>query len=469
MKHLRVVLFGLLMLPFQLLAQGIHPYEHHNERQRDTAQAQNLQQFFRNGTLYGHARYFFMSTDNAPGFSDHFANAFGMGIAYESGSFHGFQIGLSGFFNHNLWSSRLAERDLLTNQTSRYETGLFDLERPEERGDMDRLEDLYLKYSWKNSQITLGKQHIKSAFINPQDGRMRPTLVDGLQFQLRNKPQMQLDGGLLIGISPRSTVKWYGIGQSIGVYPKGVNTDGMPSTHAGAIPAEYLAFLEGKWEVAKGLNLKFSDLYVDRLMNTLLLQAEYQRKFAAGYQWRVAAQTIWQQGSRGNSSIQHDYMAANHQALVYGARMGLDLPSKWQFTINYTHIKDGDRYLMPREWGRDPMFTFMPRERNEGFANVHAFNVVVKKPVKERWMFSTGLGSYQMPDPTDFARNKYGLPSYYQLNLDAYYTFGGWMEGLTGQLLYVYKGNATGSPVSDRYTINRVDMSLWNLVLNYHF
>ena len=115
------------------------------------------------------------------------------------------------------------------------------------------------------------------------------------------------------------------------------------------------------------------------------------------------------------------------------------------------------------------MLTFMPRYRNEGFANVHAFNVVVKKPVKERWMFSTGLGTYQMPNPTDFARNKYGLPSYYQVNIDAFYTFGGWMEGLTGQLLYVYKGNATGSPLADRYTINRVNMSLWNLVLNYHF
>lgn len=469
MKHLRVVLFGLLFLPSELFAQGIHPYEHHNERAKDTTEAQNFQQFFRRGTLYGHARYFLMATDNADGFADHFANAFGMGIAYESAPYHGFQMGLSGFFNHNLWSSGLHERDALTNQTSRYETGLFDIERPDERGDMDRLEDLYIKYSWRNSQITLGKQHIKTAFINPQDGRMRPTLVDGVQFQLRNKPQMQLDGGLLIGISPRSTVKWYGIGQSIGVYPNGVNAKGTSSTHAGAIPAEYLAFLEGKWELAKGLSLKFSDVYVDRLMNTLLLQAEYQRKVASGHQWRVAAQTIWQQGSRGNSSIQHDYMAANHQALVYGARLGLDLPSKWQFNLNYTHIADADRYLMPREWGRDPMFTFMPRERNEGFANVNALNLVVKKPVKERWMFSTGAGYYQMPDAGDFVRNKYGLPSYYQVNVDAFYTFGGWMEGLTGQLLYVFKGNATGSPVADRYTINRVNMSLWNLVLNYHF
>ena len=469
MKYLRVVLLGLLLLPIELLAQGIHPYEHHNEREKDTTEAQNFQQFFRSGTLYGHARYFFMATDNADGLADYFANAFGMGIAYESAPYRGFQIGLSGFFNHNLWSSQLDEHDALTNQTSRYETGLFDLERPEERGDMDRLEDLYLKYSWKNSQITLGKQHIKSAFINPQDGRMRPTLVDGLQFQLRGAKKMQLDGGVLVGISPRSTVEWFKIGESIGVYPAGVNDSGVASSHPTNIPAEYLAFLEGKWQPIKALELKFSNLYVDRLMNTLLLQADYKKTFSQGYQWRAAAQAIWQQGATGSSAVTHDYLRANHQARVYGARLGLDLPSKWQFNLNYTHIADADRYLMPREWGRDPMFTFLPRERNEGYANVNAINLVVKKPVKERWMFSTGTGYYQMPNPTDFARNKYGLPSYYQVNIDAFYTFGGWMEGLTGQLLYVYKGNATGSPLADRYTINRVNMSLWNLVLNYHF
>ena len=28
--------------------------------------------------------------------------------------------------------------------------------------------------------------------------------------------------------------------------------------------------------------------------------------------------------------------------------------------------------LLPREWGRDPFYTFLPRERNEGLGDVHA-------------------------------------------------------------------------------------------------
>ncbi len=468
MKKLVWLLFGAVWLPFSGFAQGVHPYEHHNERPKDSVEARNLQQFFRNGTLYGHGRYFFMATDNQAGLTDQFAHAAGMGIAYESAPFYGFQMGLSGFFNYNLASSDLSLADPVTGQGSRYEIGLFDLERPHEKEDMDRLEDLYIKYSHKKSSVVFGKQHIKTAFINPQDGRMRPTLVEGVQINWQEWSRLKLLGGFLYAVSPRSTVKWYGIGESIGVYPSGINVSGQRSTHAGRIEAGYLAFLEGQYKLQPNWQLQFSNLYVDRLMNTLLLQSDYQRVFA-DFKLRLGVQGIWQRGTPGADGITHDYLTAGHQAWVYGGRVGIDLPSKWQFTLNYSHIQDGDRYLMPREWGRDPMFTFMPRERNEGFANVHAFNLVVKKPVKQRWMFSTGLGSYQLPDPTDFVRNKYGLPSYYQLNVDAYYNFGGWMEGLTGQLLYVYKGNATGGAVADRYTINRVDMSLWNLVLNYHF
>jgi hypothetical protein len=468
MKKLLGLLFGAIWLPFTGFSQGVHPYQHHNERAKDSVEARNLQQFFRNGTLYGHGRYFFMATDNQQGLTDHFAHAAGMGIAYETAPLYGFQMGLSGFFNYNLGSSDLGLADGITGQSSRYEVGLFDIERPHERADMDRLEDLYLKYTRGKSVFVFGKQHVKTAFINPQDGRMRPTLVDGLQFQFREWTRFQLQGGLLYGISPRSTVKWYGIGESMGVYPSGLNVSGQRSTHAGQIEAEYLAFLEGQYKIKPHWQLQFSNLYVDRLMNTLLLQTDYHRAFD-GFKLRLGAQGIWQRGTPGRDGVTHDYLTAGHQAWVYGGRFGIDLPSKWQITLNMSRIADADRYLMPREWGRDPMFTFLPRERNEGFADVRAVNLVVRKPVGSRWLLSSGTGYYQMPLPTDFARNKYGLPSYYQVNLDAFYTFGGWMEGFTGQLLYVYKGDASAGPLREGHTINRVNMSLWNLVLNYHF
>jgi hypothetical protein len=59
---------------------------------------------------------------------------------------------------------------------------LFDLEDPGNKANMDRLEELYLKYNFKKSEIIFGKQLINTPFINLQDGRMRPTGVEGLWF-----------------------------------------------------------------------------------------------------------------------------------------------------------------------------------------------------------------------------------------------------------------------------------------------
>ena len=53
------------------------------------------------------------------------------------------------------------------------------MEDPENKNDMDRLEDFYLKYSHKKLVVTIGKQVIQTPFVNPQDGRMRPTGEQG--------------------------------------------------------------------------------------------------------------------------------------------------------------------------------------------------------------------------------------------------------------------------------------------------
>ena len=69
---------------------------------------------------------------------------------------------------------------------NRYEIGLFDIEDPSNKKDIDRLEELYLKYNFKNATITVGKQLINTPFINLQDGRMRPTVVEGVWTEINN-------------------------------------------------------------------------------------------------------------------------------------------------------------------------------------------------------------------------------------------------------------------------------------------
>ena len=70
----------------------------------------------------------------------------GGGLKFETAKFHNFQFGVSGFYIFNIGSSDFTKDDSLTGQFNRYEIGLFDVEDPANKKDLDRLEELYLKY-----------------------------------------------------------------------------------------------------------------------------------------------------------------------------------------------------------------------------------------------------------------------------------------------------------------------------------
>jgi hypothetical protein len=125
---------------------------------------------------------------------------------------------------------------------------------------------------------------------------------------------------------------------------------------------------------------------------------------------------------------------------------------------------------MPREWGVEPFYTFMPRERNEGFGDVHAYVLKAGYDLpKLRLKTQASAGYFNLPDVMNYRLNKYGLPSYTQFNVDVRYTFTGLLRGMETQLLYVHKGRQGETYGNDRFVINKVNMSLWNLVINYYF
>jgi hypothetical protein len=61
------------------------------------------------------------------------------------------------------------------------------------------------------------------------------------------------------------------------------------------------------------------------------------------------------------------------------------------------------------------------------------------------------------------------MPSYTQFNIDIQYQFMGILEGMNAQFLYVYKGQEGNSFGNNKYVIHKVNTSLFNLILNYHF
>lgn len=54
----------------------------------------------------------------------------------------------------------------------------------------------------------------------------------------------------------------------------------------------------------------------------------------------------------------------------------------------------------PTRMGPRPVYTFLPRERNEGLGDVHAFSLNAEATEKN-WRFAVGAGYYDLPDALD--------------------------------------------------------------------
>jgi hypothetical protein len=349
--------------------------------------------------------------------------------------------------------------------------GLFDLEDPENKRDLDRLEEFYLKYNLKKSNVTFGRQLINTPYINLQDGRMRPTGVEGLWFQFNELKNTEIDLGYLYSISPRSTVEWYSIGESIGLYGQGLNSKGKPSGYINKIESQYILNL-GIHHKFKYGSLHLWNFYVDRLFNTSSIQADFNIPLSKNLMKPnlvLGIQGYHQVSASNGYENQQLFIDANHKSQVASFKLGHD-NKRHRISINYTRITKSNRYLMPREWGRDPFYTFLMGERNEGMGDVSAYVVKAKYTApKLPLTLNMGAGYYSLPDITNYALNKYSFPSYMQYNIDVRYAFTGFWKGWEAQLIYFYK-DATGNTYNNpKYYINKVDMGHFNFIVNFHF
>lgn len=431
----------------------------------------SLLQAFKKGHLSGHFRYFFMATDNEKNLTDYYANALGGGLKFETASFHHFQFGVSGFYIFNIGSSNLTVADATTNQKNRYEIALFDIENPSNKKNIDRLEELYLKYNFKNSHIIFGKQLINTPFINLQDGRMRPTEVEGFWVEINELKNTKIEGGYLYSISPRSTLEYYGIGKSIGIYPSGVNTKGIQSDYSNNLESKGVLSIGVTNKSMKNISMQIWNQYVENIFNTVMIQADYRIQFENKIAIDAGLQSIYQAAINdgGNVDASKTYFDKNTKSLTFGAKLGLS-KNNVGASINYNRITKEGRYLMPREWGREAFYTFLPRERNEGLGDVNAY-VVKLNYAKPTWNLKTtlGIGYYDLPLVANYRLNKYGLPSYTQLNADVRYEFKGVLEGFDVQLLYAHKWNGSIENLSVKNIFNKVNMSNFNVIVNFHF
>lgn len=440
-------------------------------KQVQIADSTSLLVAFKKGQVNGHFRYFFMSTQNKNGLSDYYAHAAGGGLRYQTAFFHGFRFAISGFYTFNIGSSDLGKPDPQTGQLNRYEIGLFDMENPYNKKNIARLEELLLEYRFRNSSLTFGKQLINTPFINLQDGRMHPTGAEGLRIQVNEIKKLKIETGWLYAFSPRGTTRWYSTGRSIGVYPAGVNADGTKSGYSGNLESKGVFYTGINAAVNKRIKIQGWDFFTENIFNTMLLQADLDQPIKNNSSFYASIQFIRQDAvnNGGNNDPAKAYFKKGQKAISFGTRAGWK-NKQWEAAIHYNRITAHGRYLVPREWGRDPFFTFLPRERNEGFGDVHAVMGKINYSILSAGLkVSFAAGYYKLPDVTDYRLNKYGVPSYIQVNADARYAFKGLLKGLDAQLLVTGKLRNGETYNNPKFEFNKVSMILYNFVLNYHF
>jgi hypothetical protein len=472
-----IYLAGLLFvwIAHSIVAQ--HPDVNFPRKPRDPAQDSLRQsmgmKLHHQGVFEGHVRNFFMSTVNRGEFPDYFALAMGGGLAYYSPVIKNFQVAMSGFMIRRVASSDLNPNPPFVN---RYELGLFDVNDPDNRDDLDRLENLFLRYFFSqktNSYFQFGKFHLKTPLVNLQDGRMRPNLMEGMWAEWNEFQKLKLSGGWLWRTSPRSTVRWFTIAEAMGVYAEGRATNGLPSQYGGSLRSDGVVVANATYLPVKGLEIQAWNYRITRVFNSSFLKTEYKKNYG-GRQWMMGAQYLFQNSLFADTlALEKQYTPKSEKAHALSARIGTTrLATGATWNVNYTRITAHGRFLFPRELGIEPFYTFMARERVEGAGDVHAVMIQNQRPVGpgKALTMHAQAGVFWMPSVSNARLNKYTMPGFYHINLRARYKFSGFMDGLQADLLYSYKGNLDPNlEVTPANFHNKVDAHLLSVVLDYYF
>jgi hypothetical protein len=226
--------------------------------------------------------------------------------------------------------------------------------------------------------------------------------------------------------------------------------------------------LSARHPLGRKLALSLWDVYTENIFNTAMLQLDAGEKED---RWSLSGMAIKQDptatGSNAVDSLA--YMPEDQGSWAFSGRLR-NVLGKFRWQLNYTRITAHGRYLMPREWGRDPFYTFLPRERNEGLGDVDAVTLnLIWKDARSGWRIEMDGGLYQLPALSDARLNKYAMPSYTQATINAQYQFRGAWQGLAIQFIGLAKMPFDNPDLNQKQSFNKVDMLHMDLIINYVF
>lgn len=416
-----------------------------------------------------HFRTFWMNT-SYPGLD--FKEDYALGMSLNLGAkvnfnkHWAFHVGYRAFAN--VWSSDIWEADPLTGQNNRYESGLFDLLDLRDRF-FGRLETFSLEYAQDRFGVKIGRMGINTDWVNAQDGRLAPTAVEGIYAWYQPTKQWKIGLWGIGGMSIRGSKDWLNPGETLGIFPQGRTVSGKPAKYLSNTYSKSLVVLELDRMLSRGGNIHLSTTWAQNLFSTYWLAFDKKQKLKketlvygiqAGFQHGL--------GNGGNPDPELRYKEPGDLNYALSGRLGWS-SLRWTTHLNFTKVGGKGRWLSPREWGKDAWYTFIPRERNEGFGSVQALVAyseyrLEKVPVQiyAHW------GLHWLPDLNDFQGNKYNSPSYGQWNLGVKYQPKK-IQNLDFHFILMNKQALNSKALTNNQIYNKVELIHFNGIINWRW
>jgi hypothetical protein len=443
------------------------------------------------GSLNTQVRLNSMIEENQDPLLDYAGTAIGGKIVYRTPQWkniHGV-IGVyaSRFIHDNVSSDRV--EPLASNRASRYVAGLVDTTDLDANG-VAGIGEVYVEYLNPKGSVSIGRMKLDTPFINPQDGRMIPTFEQGLWMKYGIAPQWSVQGGVINGFWNRNTSGWKSVEDSLGY---GYEMGNAPLTSA--VKGDYYKntdssgiFVGNIRYEDDSLRVDLWDYYVENIFNLGYAETDFLHR-TGSIKLTYGAQVIHQQevGEGGNGEDDllgateaqkaKSYMAQGEKSTTYGAKISSDYLDT-RLTFAYNKTTGNGRFLFPREWGKEPLYTFQKRERSDGSGHCDAWLITLEHDFVREGIsglsMMAGYGEYDKSDPKEWRTNKYGTPSYAQWNIDVFYRFKGVLKGLRAEYLMVRKvarGETYQISGTSEYNFifRKNGMNLHNFILNYDF
>lgn len=406
----------------------------------------------------------YMLTDNADNLEDFSIFATYGKVGYHRKINDWLKLGAQVNYLFHWGTDNITKRDAVTGSGPIYEGNLWN-ERLMTGSAEFALPALYAEMTFGNHTFTIGRFLKNSPVINAEPWPF-PNAVEGIWYEtkLSDKLKVQLAG--ITKVAPRFSGEFEDIGESIGVGAVGVGANGLGSGYRNNTDAGFLGIANVNYAVSDALTIDAWNYYVDNVSNTFLFEPTYKVSDFTFKSMLILQQRI---GDGGNLDPLLRYMT-DEKASYFGLRAERK-KGRHTLQLNFSRIGDSGRLLLPREWGREPFYTFQRRTRVEGLSDVTSlmakWQMDWSGENRDMRLFAT-LGSNKTSAANDFARNKYLVPSAVHLATDFKYTWNAnTFKGMSLEMLFAYRFLNEEVNGVENYRINRADFFHVDFILAY--